>query len=221
MGLDAWFPPPDDSALPEVQRGFIAAGLRRELEKDHDLPPATCKRHRSAWSWALRFVGNPSPCAACIPRSRLSPSRSRLRRRSRLRSKASGLRCRPAHNLVIFPAEKRFTVVYCAKTKNLRRVFIPGIHKSIPLAARINRDAAIRYQSPPTIRDRLLAAAALRRGKRAVTSIHFERTEALAMSSKRPQTRTQRKSFLIRKRQALPSTSCWQLRPDRRGPRVT
>jgi hypothetical protein len=61
-------------------------------------------------------------------------------------------------NLVIFPAEKKFTVVYCAKTKGLARVFIPGIHKNIPLSARINRDVPIRYQSPPTIRDRLLAA---------------------------------------------------------------
>jgi hypothetical protein len=63
-------------------------------------------------------------------------------------------------NLVILPAEKKFTAVYCAKTKGLRRVFIPGIHKNIPIAARINRDAPIRYESPPTIHDRLLAAGA-------------------------------------------------------------
>ena len=37
MGVDAWFPSPDDSALPEVHRGFIPAHLRRQLEKDHDL----------------------------------------------------------------------------------------------------------------------------------------------------------------------------------------
>jgi hypothetical protein len=61
-------------------------------------------------------------------------------------------------NLVILPAEKKFTAVYCAKTKGLQRVFIPGIHKNIPIAARINRDAPIRYESPPTIHDRLLAA---------------------------------------------------------------
>jgi hypothetical protein len=63
-------------------------------------------------------------------------------------------------NLVILPAEKKFTAVYCARTKGLQRVFIPGIHKNIPIAARINHDPPIRYQSPPTIHDRLLAASA-------------------------------------------------------------
>jgi len=43
MGLDAWFPPPDDSALPEVQRGFIAAGCAASLRRTTTWPPATCR----------------------------------------------------------------------------------------------------------------------------------------------------------------------------------
>jgi hypothetical protein len=63
-------------------------------------------------------------------------------------------------NLAIFPAEKRFTTVYSVRTPGLPRVLIPGIHKNIPLSACINRDSPIAYQSPPTIRERLLAGTA-------------------------------------------------------------
>jgi hypothetical protein len=166
MGLDAWFPPPDDSALPEVQRGFIAAGLRRELDKDHDLAAGYLQEASLGMVVGTPLCGQPVTLRGMHPEEptisfTVPPAPS-------IEIEVEGERATLPPlltNLVIFPAEKRFTVVYCAKTKNLRRVFIPGIHKSIPLAARINRDAAIRYQSPPTIRDRLLAAGSASQGE--------------------------------------------------------
>ena len=166
MGLDAWFPPLDDLALPEVQRGFIAAGLRRELEKDHDLAAGYLQEASLGMVVGTPLGGQPVTLRGMHPEEptvsfTVPPAPS-------IEIEVEGERATLPPlltNLVIFPAEKRFTVVYCAKTKNLRRVFIPGIHKNIPLAVRINRDAPIRYQSPPTIRDRLLAAGSASQGE--------------------------------------------------------
>jgi len=77
-------------------------GLRRELEKDHDLAAATCKsiaRHGRGHSalWATRHPARMHPEEPTI--SFTVP----LRRRSRLRSKASGLRCRPCSPIWSFP----------------------------------------------------------------------------------------------------------------------
>jgi hypothetical protein len=161
LGVDAWFPAPDDSALAEVQRGFIPAQLRRRLEKDHALA-AGCRQEASlGMVVSTPLPGQPVTLAGMHPEEptitfTVPPAPS-------IEIEVEGERTTLPPlltNLVLFPAEKRFTAVYCAKTKGLQRVFIPGIHKNIPLAARINRDAPICYESPPTIRDRLLAASA-------------------------------------------------------------
>jgi hypothetical protein len=62
-------------------------------------------------------------------------------------------------NVVLRPAEKKLYTVHFARTVDLPRAFIPEIHKDIPLLARIARDAPLKYESPPTIRDRLAAAS--------------------------------------------------------------
>ena len=40
-------------------------------------------------------------------------------------------------NLVIKPEEKKFYAVYCAKTPDLPRAFIPEVHKVIPLSVQV------------------------------------------------------------------------------------
>jgi hypothetical protein len=40
----------------------------------------------------------------------------------------------------------------------LPRRFIPGIHKKIPIALSVDGDEPIRYVTPPTIHDQLVAA---------------------------------------------------------------
>jgi hypothetical protein len=159
MGIDAWFPPPDDSALPEAQRGFIPAGLRRKLEKDRDLAAGYLQEASLGMVMSTLLAGQPIVLTGMHPEEpsiafTVPPAPS-------IEIEVEGERIATPPlltNMVILPDEKKFTVVYCSKTKGLRRVFIPGIHKNIPLSARINRDLPIRYQSPPTIRDRLLGA---------------------------------------------------------------
>jgi hypothetical protein len=159
MGVNAWFPPPEDSTLPEVKRGFIPAHLRGRLEKDHDLAAGYLQGASLGMVVGTPLPGQPVILTGMHPEEPTitftvpsAPS---------IEIEVEGERAGSPPlltNLVIFPAEKKLTAVYCAKTKGLRRVFIPGIHKNIPIAARINRDTPIRYESPPTIHDRLLAA---------------------------------------------------------------
>ena len=159
MGIDAWFPAPDDAALPEAQRGFIPSGLRRRLEKGRDIAAGYLQEASLGMVVSTPLSGQPIVLTGMHPEEPsigfiVPPAPS-------IEIEVEGERTALPPlltNMVIFPAEKKFTVVYCAKTKGLRRVFIPGIHKNIFLSARINRDVPIRYQSPPTIRDRLLAA---------------------------------------------------------------
>ena len=161
LGVDAWFPPPDDSALAEVQRGFIPAQLRRRLEKDHALAAGYRQEASLGMVVGTPLPGQPVTLTGMHPEEptitfTVPPAPS-------IEIEVEGERTALPPlltNLVFLPAEKRFTAVYCAKSEGLQRVFIPGIHKNIPLAARINRDAPIRYESPPTIHDRLLAASA-------------------------------------------------------------
>ncbi len=161
LGVDAWFPPPDDASLPEVQRGFIPAQLHRRLEKDHDLAVGYRQEASLGMVVSAPLSGQPVTLAGMHPEEptiafTIPPAPSIEIEVEGERSALPPL----LTNLVLFPAERKFTAVYCAKTKSLQRVFIPGIHNNIPIAARINRDAPIRYQSPPTIHDRLLAASA-------------------------------------------------------------
>jgi hypothetical protein len=159
MGVDAWFPPPDDSDLPEVRRGFIPAHLRGRLAQGHALAAGYLQEASLGMVVTTPLAGQPISLTGMHPEQptiafTLPPAPA-------IEIEIEGERATPPPlltNLVIFPAEKKFTAVYCAKTKGCRRVFIPGIHKNIPIATRIDRDAPIPYQSPPTIHDRLIAA---------------------------------------------------------------
>ena len=162
MGVDAWFSPPDDSTLPEVRRGFIPANLRRRLDHDRDQADGYQQEASLGMVVGTPLSGQPVTLKGMHPDQptiafTVPPAPS-------IEIEVEGERAALPPlltSLVILPAEEKFTAVYCAKTKGLRRAFIPGIHKNIPISARINRDAPIRYQSPPTIHDRLLAAGAI------------------------------------------------------------
>jgi hypothetical protein len=170
VGVDAWYPSPDDAGLPEVRRGFIPAQLRGRLEKDRDLAAGYLQEASLGMVVTTPLAGQPITLTGMHPEEptitfTVPPAPS-------IEIEVEGDRAARLPlltNLVIFPAEKKFTAVYCAKTSGLQRVFIPGIHKNIPIAARINRDAPIRYQSPPTIHDRLLAAGAASPGRGAAS----------------------------------------------------
>jgi hypothetical protein len=69
------------------------------------------------------------------------------------------IRARPKlHHAVYRPADRILNLVFGVEAK-MPRSFIPGIHKHIPLAVRIDDDAPLRYETPTTIRNQIKAGA--------------------------------------------------------------
>ncbi len=162
--VDAWFPAPDDIRLPEVKRGFVMPGFRaamskRTLERGpdplfyqeashgmafHDMPanqPVVIRGmhpRQEAWEFSLPGKGD-------TPRMDIEIEGHRERVQPHL------------HHVVCSPGEDKLTMVFGA-TLNLPRMFIPGIHKHIPISAYINEDVPIHYEAPPTIKELIDAA---------------------------------------------------------------
>jgi hypothetical protein len=161
VGVDSWFPSPQDVSLPEVRRGFLPANLRQSVEHEQKMSEGYLQEASLGMVVGTALAGQRIVLAGMHPEE--PEVAFPLPAAPNIEITIEGERfVQPPllTNLVLYPAEKRFTTVYCVRTKNLPRVFIPGIHKNIPLSASINRDTPILYQSPPTIRDRLLAAGA-------------------------------------------------------------
>jgi hypothetical protein len=162
VGVDSWFPSPQDTNLPEVRRGFIPANLRRSVEQEQMMSPGYMQEA------SLGMVVGTPLAGQAIVLAGMHPDEPEIRF-TLPAAPSIDIVIEGEHfalpplltNLVLYPAEKRFTTVFCARTKGLPRIFIPGIHKNIPLSASINRDTAIVYQSPPTIRERLIAGCAI------------------------------------------------------------
>jgi len=161
MGVNAWFPEPDTATMPEIQRGYFPAGVRRALEKQPALSELFFQEASLGMVIKAPLAGQQVTLSGMHPEE--TTITFTLPNEPTIEIQVEGERTTVQPiltSLVIYPAEKRFITVYSGRTKGLKRVFIPGIHKNIPLAASINRDAPIRYESPPTIRDQLAAANA-------------------------------------------------------------
>jgi hypothetical protein len=159
LGLDAWFPCPQPGALPEVRRGFVPAAVAAPLGT-RIIPPTEYFQEASLGMVARRpLAGLPLTVTGMHPEETsltflvpVEPS---------IEIEVAGQRSTPRPwltSLVIRPAEKMVHAVWCARTTELPRKFIPGVHKNIPLAMSVNRGSSIKYQSPPAVRDRLMAA---------------------------------------------------------------
>lgn len=164
-GSDAWFPVPADVELEEVRRGYLYAHFRQIIaEADIDGGIHTSEFMQDA-SLGLRFQplehGTPVTVKGMHPdgevlRFEVPPEPS-------IEFVIDGQheRVKPVlTNMLITPAEKKVSFVYAARTENLPRVFLPGIHGHIPLSVVVNGDDPVVYRTPKPIRERLEAAVA-------------------------------------------------------------
>ena len=60
-------------------------------------------------------------------------------------------------NLVISPNDSTLSATW-AGTFRLPRIFIPGVHKRIPVAAKLEGFDPVAYPTPPTVKETLAAA---------------------------------------------------------------
>jgi hypothetical protein len=157
--LDAWFPCPDDSALPEVRRHFLPSRLAQRMSQTPEIAREYYQEASLGMVIRQPITGQQVSLVGMHPEEPLvsfviPPDPP-------IEIEVDGTRSAVVPrltNLVIRPAGKKFYTVHFARTADLPRAFIPEIHKDIPISARIARDTPLRYESPATIRDRLAAA---------------------------------------------------------------
>lgn len=161
LGIDPWFPPPDDERMPEVATGELAPGFRRSR---HD-PLATIDP---------RFF-HEAPASLSLPRLRpgdlvvvtgMHPRHERIGFAVPpppalcLELEGRELAATPRlGTLVVRPAEHVATATWVLRADRLPRRFIPEVHAEIPLALRVD-GVVVPYAAPPTLRERLTAAGA-------------------------------------------------------------
>jgi hypothetical protein len=159
-GMDAWFPCKDDAALPEVRRQLLPSRLAQRMEQAPEIAREYYQEASLGMVFRQPITGQPVSLVGMHPEEPVLnftiPPDPPIEIEVDGRREAVQPRLT---NVVIRPAEKRFYTVHFARTVDLPRAFIPEIHKDIPLSARIARDAPLKYESPPTIRDRLAAAS--------------------------------------------------------------
>jgi Uncharacterized protein conserved in bacteria (DUF2169) len=160
LGLDAWHPAPDDERLPEVKRGYVPLNLRRRLKEDVSLT----QRYQQEASLGLTLFSSLAGQAVIL--RGMHPEKPALQftvpAEPLIEIEVEGNRApvRPVlTSMLIHPADEKVSLVYCARTDGLQRTYIPGVHANIPVACFINGDGPFRYQSPPTVRERLQASA--------------------------------------------------------------
>jgi len=155
-GVDPWFPGPEDERMPEVRRGVLRAGY--SSERTYGVDP------RFFQDALPEFVLQRCEGGERVRIEGMHPTREilefRLPRPPRVEFVVEGKEERVqvrTHSVVIEPEREELSIVYGASV-TLPRAFLPGVHKYIPLAVRVDADQPIEYDAPPTIRDRISPA---------------------------------------------------------------
>ncbi len=159
-----WYPPPDDGSLLEEHRGFLPANVLGLLH-DFDLTGPAHWRFRQEASYGMVF--GHLPPGAPMEIDGLHPAYPEFRfslpeAEPEIRLFVDGQAYDPPPHLnsvVVRPAEETLTLTYSATIRS-PRMFLPGVHKRIPLALSVDRDTPIEYETPPTLRDVVAAARA-------------------------------------------------------------
>lgn len=161
MGLNAWFPPPANAALPEVEAGMLPVNYRDLERVSFEEPPPSPVYQEGAHGLVFPplLPGTPFVVEGMHPERKqisfLLPEAPKIE--FYLEGHVYPARAEPT-TILIEPTEERFSVTYVARHHELPRVFIPGIHADIPLSMRVDGTDPVRYLSPPTLRQQLAKA---------------------------------------------------------------
>lgn len=162
FGTDPWYPAPEDASLSEIRRGFTITGYRTlmagrqgsyihpdfvqeashglifpQLRGDEVVTLHGMNPHLPVFRFQLPF-STPPYLTLEIEGTSYQPT-PRL------------------HSVVCRPAEYVLTMVYGLDVET-PRLFIPGIHKHIPLALRVGSDDPVPYSTPMTVKERIRQA---------------------------------------------------------------
>lgn len=159
---DAWFPGPEDETLPEVGRGFLMPGYRTLMSQREDTRgPHGLFYQEASPGLILQNLTGGTPVRIFGMHPIVQDMRFALPGPPSIELEADGRRSALAPRLtsvICRPGEQKMTMTFAATTDQLPRVFIPGVHKHIPLSARINGGPAVHYPTPPTVMGRIREA---------------------------------------------------------------
>ena len=166
--VDAWYPGPEDDRMPEVEGGIHPKGYRSFMA-ERDISDGAHPLFYQGGSACMVFddlrPGTPIELEGMHPEKDLISFQLPVAPKIRISIDGNWQLARPnLHHLVCRPAEHIVNVVYGAQ-RELPRPFFPGIHKKIPVAATVEGQGPIEYQTPPTIRDQLSAAEEAQKNK--------------------------------------------------------
>ncbi len=158
---DAWFRGPEDERMPEIARGFLQAGYRSEM--------SARPRTRGPHPWFLQggshgLIFPTLATGAPIKVKGMHPKRREIKMEVPAPPRIVGLHEKGSEpinlrmsNLVIWPHEETISATWSG-TFPLPRVFVPGVHKRIPVAAKLEGFDPVAYPTPPTVKETLAAA---------------------------------------------------------------
>lgn len=161
LGADAWYPAPDDAELPEVRRGWLRPDWRSYYEEGPS--PHTDLFQEASHGLTLDF----DPFGAPVVLEGMHPERPELRfdlprEKPSVEFELEG-RSRKVeprlHHAVCHPDEELVTLTYGAVV-DLPRAFVPGVHREIPVALRVDGDEPIPFPTPTPVREEIEAARA-------------------------------------------------------------
>lgn len=160
-GMDAWFEGPEDASMPEVARGFLMPNYRQVMEaRALEQGPHPCFFQGASHGLVLPSLQGAEPVVLTGMHPEQEELRFSLPRPPDLRITIEGdeQAVQPRlHHVVCRPTENRVTAVW-GGTREMTRMFIPGIHKHIPISLSVDGDTPVSYETPPTLKDQIAQA---------------------------------------------------------------
>lgn len=162
--VDAWFPGPQDETMPEVRRNILPARYRDLLaQRPLSAGPHPWFKQGGSAGFTLPELAGGEP----VTLRGLHPGYPEISfplpvRGPRIYLAIEGEAHEPdprLHHVVCEPAEERVCMVY-GVSKPVPRVWIPGIHKHVPIAVSVDGDGWIEYEAPTPALEALARARA-------------------------------------------------------------
>ena len=168
LGLSPWYPPPADAPLREVQLGALPQNFTElaQIEPGYDLPPLALQEAPIGMSFSELVPGTPIIAEGMHPELPHigfpvpAPPKLDIYLDSKIYPGEPQLT-----NIVFEPDLARVSLTWVARSWEMPRVFVPGIHANIPLAMLIDDEHTVRYESPVPLREQVKQGDAGRPGK--------------------------------------------------------
>lgn len=157
--VDAWFPGPEDEDMPEVQRGFLKRKYRSRPEvRSSDNGPHPMFYQEASYGMIFSNLRHGEE----IVITGMHPEKTEIAFRLpdappelEIEIEGSKEEVKPnLHSVICKPSEEKVILVY-GGLRELQRLFIPGIHKHIPIAGYVNGDRPLVYEAPPTVKEKI------------------------------------------------------------------